>query len=132
MKAVLRYISYLFHGLLALFLLAVGGIALATGPASLRLDALPWTGATLTYVVFFGSLAGLLIIALAVLGKLRWLFVIWALAVLVLMVKGYVFSGYHFGRGGLTVASSLTAGAVISLFGAWYGVAARPPQKKRY
>ena len=32
-KALMRFFSYLFHGLLALFLIAVSGLALGTGAA---------------------------------------------------------------------------------------------------
>ena len=46
LKALIRYLTYLFHGLLALFLLAVSGLSLATGQTNLRMGVLPWTGPT--------------------------------------------------------------------------------------
>jgi len=47
LKALVRYFSYVFNGLLALFLLAVSGLALASGAANLHLGMLPWSGAML-------------------------------------------------------------------------------------
>lgn len=116
-KALLRAVSYLFHGLLALFLIAVAAMALTSG-SSLHLEMLPWTGHTLAYVLLFGALFGLLTVLLAITGKLRPLFFLWSLVVLVLMLKGYIFSGYHF-EGGIKTASYLVVGAILSLFGAW-------------
>src|SRR5947209_3252866 len=96
MKALMRYFAYLFHFLLALFLLAVSGLALASGSPNLHLGMLPWTGATLTYVVFFGAIAGLLAVLLAMTGAFRIFFLLWAAVVTVLLIKGYIFSGYKF------------------------------------
>ena len=73
-KTLLRLFSYLFHGLLALFLIAVSGLALASGAPSLRLDMLPWTGSTLAYVVFAGAALGLVTLLLALGSKWRILF----------------------------------------------------------
>lgn len=119
LAAIARYYSYIFHGLLALFLIGASGMALATGPSALHLEMLPWTGSALTYVVFFCSLFGLLTVALAALRKAPALFFIWALLVLVMMVKGYVFSGYAFAPGDLPTALELMAGALAALAGSW-------------
>ena len=118
--AIVRYYSYIFHGLLALFLIAVSGMALAVSPQSLHLDMLPWTGSTLTYVVFFGGLFGLLTVVLAILRKLPSLFFIWSLVVTVMMIKGYIFSGYGFEPGGFSTAVELIVGSLIAIAGAWY------------
>ena len=117
--AIVRYYSYIFHGLLAIFLIAVSGMALAVSPQSLHLDVLPWTGSTLTYVVFFGGLFGLLTVVLAILRKLPALFFIWSLVVTVMMIKGYVFSGYGFEPGGFSTAVELTVGSLIAIAGPW-------------
>ena len=117
--AIVRYYSYIFHGLLAIFLIAVSGMALAVSPSSLHLDMLPWTGSTLTYVVFFGGLFGLLTVALVILRKLPALFFIWSLVVTVMMIKGYIFSGYGFDPGGFTTAVELIVGALIAIAGPW-------------
>jgi len=130
-KALMRFFSYLFHGLLALFLLAVSGLALAYGPGTLHLGMLPWTGSTLAYVVFFGSLIGVLSVLLAIAGRLRLLFFLWALLVAVLMLKGFIFSGYHFQPGAFTTAVYLMIAALIALPGAWFQLRTAPAGGKR-
>ena len=120
LKAILRFLSYLFHTLLALFLLAVSGLAMAGGAGSLHLAMLPWTGSTLTYVLFLGSLFGLLTILLALKSMLRPLFFLWSLAVAVLLVKGYFLSGYHFAAGEVRTALYLVGASILALFGAWF------------
>ena len=131
-KTLLRFFSYLFHCILALFLLAVSGLTLLSGGQNLHLGMLPWTGSTLTLVVFFGSMAGLLMLLLAMRGKLRALFFLWSLGVLVLMVKGYVFSGYHFGPGEARTAGYLMAGALLALAGAWFQMWRKVERTVRY
>ncbi len=121
-KALLRLFSYLFHTLLVLFLIAVSGLALASGSQSVQLRMLPWTGPTLLYIVFFSSLAGLLMLVLAILGKLRFLFFIWALAVAAFLVKGYIFSGYRFVPGEARKAMYLILAALVALPGAWFQI----------
>jgi hypothetical protein len=120
MKALMRYYSYLFHLLLALFLLAVSGVALASGSPNLHLGMLPWTGQTLTYVLFFGALAGLAVVFLAMKGTLRILFLLWSLAVAIVLVKGYIFSGYKFEGAEFKTALYLIAASLIAIPGAWF------------
>jgi hypothetical protein len=121
-KAIVRVFSYVYHAVLALFLMAVAGLALATAPQSLHLDMLPWAGSTLAYVVFFASLAGLATVVLAVLGLLRPLFFLWSLVVVVLLIRGFFFSGFRFdpGAGGVRTAVYLIVGSLLALFGAWW------------
>ena len=134
LKAVISWLSYLFHFLLALLLLGIAGLALASGPQDLRLDMLPWSGSTLDYVVLAGSLFGLLSIGLAVTGRLRFLFLLWSLVVAVLVTKGYIFSGYRFGVGEWRSAVYLMAAAWFAVVGAWFQVrtqSGRGPRKYR-
>jgi hypothetical protein len=126
LKGLMRFFGYLYHGLLALFLLAISGVALSTGMHSLKMNMLPWSGESLTWWLFGGSLVGLIIVVLAVKRILPALFFVWSLVVAGFMLKGYVFSGYHFGGGDFRTAMCLIAGAVISLVGAWYGMKQRP------
>ena len=53
-KALLSFLSYVFHGLLCLILIALSGVAMAAGAQTLQLGMLPWTGSTLLYTLFFG------------------------------------------------------------------------------
>jgi len=131
LKALLRYISYFFHLLLTLFLLGISGLALVSGTHSLHLLMLPWTGSTLTYVVFFGALFGLLSLILAVRGTLRPLFFLWTLVVFVMLVKGYAFGGYRFAPGEASKAGYLLVGSFLSLIGAWFAMW-RVADRKRY
>jgi len=129
----MRFFSYLFHGLLALFLIAVSGLALGTGATeSLHFGMLPWSGATLTYVLFFGALAGLLTVVLAIRGTLRVLFLIWSLLVVVVLIKGYVFSGYKFENGNVSTAAYLLVASLLAFIGAWFSVRRQPVRSSRY
>lgn len=119
-KALLRLFSVLFHVLLALFLIAVSGLALLSRAGNLHLGMLPWTGSTLILVVFFSALFGFAAVALAVLGKWRALFLIWSLAVAVFMVKGYFLSGYRFVPGEAGRALWLSVASWIAVLGAWF------------
>src|SRR5262245_29171193 len=123
----MRLFSYLFHAVLALVLLAVSGLALATGADSLRLGMLPWTGSTLAYYLFFGSILGLIILVVAFSGRLRPLFFLWSLGVVVLAVRGYIFSGYRFTAGEWRTAVWVIAASLMALIGAWF-VMWRPPK----
>jgi hypothetical protein len=134
LKAVISWLSYLFHFLLALLLLGIGGLALASGPQGLHLDMLPWSGSTLDYVLVAGSLFGLLSITLAVTGRLRFLSLLWSLAIAMLVTKGYIFSGYRFGVGEWQQALYLITAAWLAVVGAWFQVrtqSGRGPRKYR-
>ena len=118
-KALLSFLSYVYHGLLCLILLILSGLAIAAGAKSLELGMLPWTGTTLLYTLLFGALFGLLTVILAIRGTLRPLFFVWSLVVMLLLIKGYIFSGYHFSPGEFRTAMYLIVGSIIGLLGAW-------------
>jgi hypothetical protein len=115
-KFILSAFSYLFEGLLALFLAAIAGLALASG-IPLHLEMLPWTGSALDYVLLFGGLFGVILVVLAILGRLRPLFFVWTLAVVIFMIKGYVFGSYHFDPASAKTAGYLVLGALFGLLG---------------
>ena len=120
MKALMRFYSYIFHGLLALFLLAVAVLAWLSG-TTLHMDMLPWKGPLVNYVLLGGAAFGLLSLLLALKGSLRFLFFLWSVVVCVLMVKGFFLSPYHFeGTAGFKTAAWLTVGALAALIGAWF------------
>ena len=127
-KALMRYFAYLFHIVLALLLLALSGVAISTGAGSLRLGMLPWSGETLNYVLIGSALFGLLTVALAMKGVLRFLFLIWAFLVFVILVKGYIFSRYTFQPNEFRIALYLIGGSLLALLGAWFQLrtSARP------
>ena len=117
-KALSIFLSYVFHGLLCLILFAVSSVAFASG-AQLHLDMLPWTGSTLLYALLFGSLAGLVTLVLAIKGTWRPLFFVWSLVVAVLLLKGYIFSGYRFSPGEFGPVVLLIVGSWIALLGSF-------------
>jgi hypothetical protein len=119
LRGIVKIFSYLFHLLLALALTGISFVALSSG-LELQLDMLPWKPSRLAVWLLVASLAGLVSIALAVIGKLRILFVLWSLVVLVAMVRGFFLGSYNFtGPIGLPTALWLTLAALAASFGAW-------------
>jgi len=119
-KVIMRIYSYLYHLGLGLFLLAVGTIAMFGSNVTLDVDVLPWEDPDLTYVIFFGSLIGLLSLFLAVRGKTRILFRLWNLIVFGVLVYGYFFTKYTFiDADHLRDVALLTLGALLALWGSW-------------
>jgi hypothetical protein len=118
-KALSIFLSYVFHGLLCLILFAVSSVSLVGGAQTLHLDMLPWTGSTLLYALLFGSLAGLVTVLLAIKGTWRPLFFVWSLVVAVLLLKGYIFSGYRFSPGEFGPVVLLIVGSWIALLGSF-------------
>jgi hypothetical protein len=90
---ILRIYSYLYEFLLSLVLVAIGGLTLSSGLHNLKLPMLPWTGAALTYWVFWLGVAGIVITLLAVTRVFRYLFPLWCLFIFVMMVRGFFLSG---------------------------------------
>ncbi|MCL4403079.1 MAG: hypothetical protein M1436_10540 [Acidobacteria bacterium] len=131
-RAIMRFFSYLYHGLLALFLLAIAFLAIATNSHTLHLDMLPWSGKALSYWLFFGALFGLATLVLAVKGIARVLFFAWSVVVLLFLLKGYIFSNYYFRGGQYQTALLLGIGAAIAVAGAWFQLRAEPKMKKKF
>ena len=120
LRALMRVFSYLFHGLLTLFLLALAVVALSSGQP-LQLEMLPWQGRTLTWWLLGAALVGLVSVTLAIFRIWRALFFLWSLAVLGMMARGFFFSHYYFtGPPEFHRALYLTAGALIAVLGAWF------------
>jgi hypothetical protein len=116
----MRVFSYAFHGLLTLFLLAISAMALSSGQI-LHLEMLPWHGQSLSYWLLFSALAGFLSLILAIRRTWRLLFLLWSLAVLVVLVRGFFLGPYEFaGRPEFYRALDLSAGALLAALGAWF------------
>jgi hypothetical protein len=118
---VLRCFSFLFHLAVVAFVLAASVLAWFGGH-NLTVEVLPWQGAALTYWLFFSGLAGLLIAGLALKRILPELFVLWNVAVLGMLVRGYFFSSYGFGPGGgsLSTALCFVLAALVAAVGSWF------------
>ena len=122
----MRVFSYLFHGLLTLFLLALSVVALSSGQ-TLQLEMLPWQGRTLTYWLLGAALVGLASVIQAIRRKWRPLFFLWSLAVLAMIARGFFFSHYYFvDPPEFHGALYLTAGALIAALGAWFQLRREP------
>jgi uncharacterized BrkB/YihY/UPF0761 family membrane protein len=80
--------------------------------------------------MFFGALLGLVTVILAIKGMLRPLFFVWSLVVTILLLKGYIFSGYRFTPGEFRTAIYLIVGSIIALLGAWVQMG-RTERKRR-
>ena len=115
--ALLRYYSYLFHVLLAFAMLGVSVIALGTNPDALRLEALPWTGSTLTYALIGLAFIGLVSVALAWLKNSAWLLLLWSVAVPLWLTYKFVFTRYGFDPGQLSIAVCLVVAALAAIPG---------------
>jgi hypothetical protein len=120
MRILLRLFSFLYHFLLSLFLFAIGVLTALSGIDNLKLGMLPWEGAALTRAVFLLGLCGLLITILAIFGRLKVLFPIYAALILVLMVRGFFLSPYMFaGPEQFRGALWLTFGALGAFLSSW-------------
>ncbi len=124
----MRIFSYLYHLVLAVFMLGVSILAWSSG-TTLQIGILPWDGNTLRYVLLFGGIAALIAIALAVTRILPVLFLLWTVAVFFFLFRGYVFSPYQFAEGGLKTAILITLGALVAIVGAYLQVRSRPQGK---
>jgi hypothetical protein len=130
--ALLRIYSYLYHVALALLLLGIAVVAIASSSHSLQLGMLPWKGRDLTYCLLGVALAGLLSILLALMGKLRFLFLLYAVAIFGMMLRGYFLGGYAFsGKDEFRFAIYLTIGALLAIFGAWSQLRKKSRSKRR-
>ena len=55
---------------------------------------------------------------------------LWSLLVAVLLLKGYIFSGYKFGTGEFKTAIYLIVASLIALLGAWFQFRHTPRPRK--
>lgn len=119
--AVMRFYSYLFHGLVCLAMVLTALISWLSGSHSLDLRLLPWQGETLRWILFIGGLAGLLIVWLATRETARLAFLLWSVVVFLALLRGFFFGWVHYLRGPypLGTALALTLAALVAIGGAW-------------
>jgi hypothetical protein len=126
--ALFRIYSYLYHLILALFLFGIATVAIVShlqahpseGKGSLTLGMLPWKGHTLVHWILGAAVVGLLSLVLAWRGKLRFLFLLYSVAVFGMMFRGYFLRSYVFsGKDEFRFAIWLTVGALAAIVGAW-------------
>jgi hypothetical protein len=130
--ALLRIYSYCYELILALFLLALSAVAILSQSHSWNLGMLPWKGQALTYSLLGAALIGLLSTLLALMGKMRFLFPLYSVAVFGLMLRGYFLSGYSFsGKDEFHIAALLTLGAMLAILGAWSAFRKKPKNRRK-
>jgi hypothetical protein len=114
----LRIFCYLFHTILSLSLLALGGVAVLSGVHDMKLETLPWQGTQLNHWLLILGTVGLFSVLLAVTGKLRFLLSAWSIYAMVMLVRGVFFSSMTFeGREDFHNWLWLIAGAAVALIG---------------
>jgi hypothetical protein len=126
----LRIYSYLFELGLALFLIGLAIVAWASGPNNLALGMPPSEGAALGRIILILGIVGMASLLLAG-SRLRWIFPLWSLFVLIMMVRGFFLSSYSFGSANeFQLAVWLTVGALMAFLGS-LGVLRRKTKTRR-
>jgi hypothetical protein len=120
LKTLVIWLAVLFHALFSLLLVVLGTLAMLIGPQALHLEMLPWTGTTLSHILLFGGLFGLLSVTLAILHKLRFVFFLWSLTIAALLSKNLIFSSYRFPPGDWRQGLYLILAAWFALLGALF------------
>jgi hypothetical protein len=126
LKTLLSWLALLFHLLFSLSMTSLGVFGFAAGARHLRLEMLPWSGSVLAEILLFGGLFGLLSVILAIRGKLRFLFLVWSLALATMLTKALIFSGYRFLPGEWRRGLYLVVCAWLAAVGAFCGMRALP------
>ena len=118
--AILRAFSYIYHLLICAVLLALSLVAYASENYNLKQDLLPWTGKELFYWMLGLGLLGSISVILCFLGKVRVLFPMWALLVVIGLVRGLILGGMRFASAtDFYYALCFLAAGLIALLGAW-------------
>ncbi len=131
LKTLVSWLAVLFHALFSLLWVVLGALALAIGPQALNLQMLPWTGSTLAEVLLVGGLLGLTSVVLAILQKVRFVFLLWTIAVAILLSKSLIFSGYIFPPGEWRQGVYFVAAAWFAVLGAVFLMRAKPARGPR-
>jgi hypothetical protein len=120
LRRLLRLYSYAFNALFALVILAMACIILTGKPATVNFYLLPWEGPALLYSLFVLALLGLIILLVAVRGKMPKLFLAWSVLVLLLIVRYYFFTPSSFtpDTGQFTTALWVILAAAVAIAGA--------------
>jgi hypothetical protein len=119
LRNVLRVYSYVFEGVLSLLAVGVAAVAAGSGNSSLHIGWLPFSEESARSWLIVLGLSGLLSVALAAFGILRWLLMLFAIAAAAILIKGLFLGSYSFGGvEGARNAVLLTAGCSLAVVGA--------------
>lgn len=121
LKTILRILveiySFLFHGLLSLFLLGIALVAYISGSTTFAIDFLPWEGPPLVRILLLANLIGLAVVVLAAVGKFRLLYPLWAVVVLYYAANGVFVLKTYSGPDEFQWALLFLLGAFLALLG---------------
>jgi hypothetical protein len=118
--AILRIYSYIYHLLISIALIGLALVAWLSENPNLKQDLLPWEGKSLVLYMFVLGFIGVVSVILSFLGKLRILFLVWALAVVVMLVRGIMLGGMRFENAdAFRSAIYFIAAGLLALIGAW-------------
>ena len=95
-RHVLRVFSYIFLAVHGLAALALSAVMAASPHDDVRLGWLPWKGEALGAALAVFGLAALILVCLSIVGRARILLMLFALAALVLVTRGFFFSSWRF------------------------------------
>ena len=113
----LRLFAHLFELALSLFLIGLGIVAWASGSNILIFGEHAWQGVSLMRAILILGIVGLASVLLAG-SRVRWIFPLWCLLVLVLMIRGFFLSNYSFTDANqFKFAVWLSMGALIAFMG---------------
>ena len=99
----------------------------------MHLAMFPWTGSTLAHILLFGGFFGLFTVLLAIMGKLRFLFLFWSLAVAGVLLNHFLFGSYRFAPGEWRPAFYLVVAAWLAVLGAIFLMFDKPsPGPRKY
>lgn len=119
-QAILRLYSYVFQSIISLGALGVGLVAALSDNTTFQFEFLPWSGKELqNWLIVLGAI-GLVSVALAFKGKLKFVFLAWTMVVTGLVVRGIFFSSYRFdGESDFQWALGFLVGVLATVLGAW-------------
>ncbi len=132
-RSVLRIYAYLFHFLTGAFLLGIALVAYLTGVHNINSGGMvKHSGEVLSQCLLGIGLTGIISVALAALGKLRWVFAIYATLACFTMFRWFFASPYNFGsQEALQGAAALWVGSVGAMLASWTLLRRDKPARKR-
>lgn len=133
LKTLWGWLSLVFHLIFTITLAGLGGFALGAGAQRLHLEMLPWSGATLAWVLLGAGVVGLASVILAARGSLQLLFLLWSVISAVFLTKEILFSSYRFAPESWRPAAYFLGVLWFSVIGACFQMSSRPkPGPRKY
>lgn len=93
----LRFYAYAYHFLMAAFLVGLAAVAYISGTHNLDPGGMvSYSGKELSDCLLGIGLTGIVVVILAILNKLRWLFPVYALLAMITLFRWFFVSSYRF------------------------------------